>query len=140
MDKVSGLDAGADDYLAKPFDYDELLARVKALLRRAAMRAEEAVLRSGDITLDPVSRTVTRAGQPVFLTQKEFALLEYLMRNVGRPVTREQISEHVWRTEFDPSTNIVDVYISYLRNKLGDGGRGGPIQTVRGVGYVLRED
>ncbi|MFL5580390.1 MAG: response regulator transcription factor [Gemmatimonadaceae bacterium] len=138
-DKVSGLDAGADDYLAKPFDYDELLARVKALLRRASMRADDTTLRVGDLALDPVGREVTRGGQPVSLTQKEFALLEYLMRNAGRTLTREQISEHVWKHEFDPSTNIVDVYISYLRNKLGDGGRGSAIQTVRGVGYVLRE-
>ena len=138
-DKVSGLDAGADDYLAKPFDYDELLARVKALLRRSSMRADDTTLRVGDLALDPVSREVTRAGQPVPLTQKEFALLEYLMRNAGRTLSREQISEHVWKHEFDPSTNIVDVYISYLRNKLGEGGRASPIQTVRGVGYVLKE-
>ena len=138
-DKVTGLEAGADDYLAKPFDYDELLARVKALLRRAGMRADETTLKVGDLALDPVAREATRAGKPVPLTQKEFALLEYLMRNAGRTVSREQISEHVWKHEFDPSTNIVDVYISYLRNKLGDAGRESPIQTVRGVGYVLKE-
>lgn len=138
-DKITGLEAGADDYLAKPFDYDELLARVKALLRRAGMRADETTLRVADLALDPVAREASRAGKPVPLTQKEFALLEYLMRNAGRTVSREQISEHVWKHEFDPSTNIVDVYISYLRNKLGDAGRESPIQTVRGVGYVLRE-
>jgi DNA-binding response OmpR family regulator len=135
-DKVSGLDAGADDYLAKPFDYDELLARVKALLRRSSMRADDTTLRVGDLALDPVSREVTRAGQPVPLTQKEFALLEYLMRNAGRTLSREQISEHVWKHEFDPSTNIVDVYINYLRKKL-DGDSPPLVHTVRGTGYVL---
>ena len=137
-DKVTGLEAGADDYLAKPFDYDELLARVRALLRRAAFRADEVVLRVGDLTLDPMARAVTRAGQPVPLTQKEYALLEYLVRHAGHAVTREQISEQVWKSPFDPSTNIVDVYINYLRKKLDAAGTGPLIQTVRGVGYELR--
>ncbi|HKG91636.1 MAG TPA: response regulator transcription factor [Gemmatimonadaceae bacterium] len=141
-DKVSGLEAGADDYLAKPFDYDELLARVRALLRRSAMAADAAVLRVGDLTVDPISREVTRGDRKISLTQKEYALLEFLMRNAGRPVTREQISEQVWKTEFDPSTNIVDVYINYLRKKLDAGGTsetGARVHTVRGVGYVLKE-
>ncbi|MFL5578624.1 MAG: response regulator transcription factor [Gemmatimonadaceae bacterium] len=140
-DKVMGLEAGADDYLAKPFDYDELLARVRALLRRAEMRAADALLRAGDLALDPLSREVTRAGQPVALTQKEYALLEYLMRHAGHTVTREQISEHVWKAPLDPSTNIVDVYINYLRKKLegDDAAAGGSlIRTVRGVGYELQ--
>ncbi|HVE79256.1 MAG TPA: response regulator transcription factor [Gemmatimonadaceae bacterium] len=139
-DKVTGLDAGADDYLAKPFDYDELLARVKALLRRATIRAEDAVLRVGDLTLDPLAREVTRSGRPVTLTQKEYALLEYLMKNAGRPVTREQITEHVWKQEYDPSTNIVDVYINYLRKKIDDDRTAPMVQTVRGIGYVLQAE
>ena len=139
-DKVAGLEAGADDYLAKPFDYDELLARVRALLRRATFRADDALLRAGDLTLDPLTREVTRAGRPVSLTQKEYALLEYLVRHAGRSVTREQISEQVWKSPFDPSTNIVDVYINYLRKKLEVPNAPPLIQTVRGVGYVLREE
>ena len=138
-DRVTGLDAGADDYLLKPFDVDELVARVKALIRRATMRADDAVLRVGDLALDTMSREVTRDGRPVPLTQKEYSLLEYLMRHAGHPVTREQIAEHVWKTEFDPSTNIVDVYINYLRKKLDV--EGPPVvHTVRGTGYVLRDE
>jgi two-component system response regulator MprA len=138
-DRVTGLDAGADDYLPKPFDVDELVARVKALIRRATMRADDAVLRVGDLALDTMSREVTREGRPVPLTQKEYSLLEYLMRHAGHPVTREQIAEHVWKTEFDPSTNIVDVYINYLRKKLDV--EGPPlVHTVRGTGYVLRDE
>jgi two-component system response regulator MprA len=138
-DKVMGLDAGADDYLAKPFDIYELLARVKALLRRASIRADETLLRVGDLTLDPLERAVTRGGRVLALTQKEYALLEYLMRHAGHPVTREQISEHVWKTPLDPSTNIVDVYINYLRRKVDADSEGAPmIHTVRGVGYELR--
>ena len=138
-DKVTGLDAGADDYLAKPFDYDELLARVKALLRRASIRAGETIMRVGDLSIDPISREVTRAGRKLALTQKEYALLEYLMRHAGIPVTREQISEQVWKQPFDPTTNIVDVYINYLRKKLETDGGTPLVHTVRGVGYVLRE-
>lgn len=138
-DKVTGFDAGADDYLSKPFDYDELLARVKALLRRAALRANETLMRVADLTLDPISREVTRSGRRIALTQKEYALLEYLMRHAGRAVTREQISEQVWKQPFDPSTNIVDVYINYLRRKLESTGGPQLVHTVRGVGYVLKE-
>jgi two-component system response regulator MprA len=138
-DKVTGLDAGADDYLAKPFDYDELLARIKALLRRSTIRANETMMHVGDLALDPLSRDVSRAGRKIALTQKEYALLEYLMRHAGIPVSREQISEHVWKQPFDPSTNIVDVYINYLRKKL-EVNEGSPlVHTVRGVGYVMRE-
>src|SRR5688500_1598249 len=138
-DKVTGFDAGADDYLAKPFDYDELLARVKALLRRASIRAGETMMRVGDLAIDPIAREVSRAGRKIALTQKEYALLEYLMRHAGIPVTREQISEQVWKQPFDPTTNIVDVYINYLRKKLESDGAVPLVHTVRGVGYVLRE-
>ncbi len=137
-DRVAGFDAGADDYLAKPFDVDELVARVRALLRRSNLRDEELVLRTGALYLDTISRQVTRNGEMIALTQKEYALLEYFMRHAGHVLTREQISENVWKTEFDPSTNIVDVYVNYLRKKI-DGPDGPPLlDTVRGVGYVLR--
>ena len=138
-DKVTGLDAGADDYLAKPFDYDELLARVKALLRRSLLRADETRMRVGDLSVDPMAREVVRGGRRIALTQKEYSLLEYLMRHTGHPVSREQISEHVWKQEFDSSTNIVDVYINYLRTKLESDGGAPLVHTVRGVGYVLKE-
>jgi DNA-binding response OmpR family regulator len=138
-DKVAGLDAGADDYLGKPFDYHELLARVNALLRRAALRAGEAVIRVGDLAIDTIAREVSRGEHPISLTQKEYALLEYLARNAGRPVTREQISEQVWKAELDPRTNIVDVYVNYLRKKLDVDDAPPLLHTVRGTGYVLRE-
>jgi DNA-binding response OmpR family regulator len=138
-DRVSGLDAGADDYLPKPFEYSELLARVKALLRRASMSAASTQLRVRDIVLDTIARRVEKAGQPVDLTQKEYALLEYLMRNEGRPVTRLQIATAVWKTAPDPETNVVDVYINYLRNKLGDTREHPMVLTVRGVGYMMKE-
>lgn len=138
-DKVAGLEAGADDYLAKPFDYDELLARVKALLRRSSIRADDSVLRVADVALDPVAREVTRAGERVSLTHKELALLEYMMRNAGRTLTREMIAEHVWKSEAGPASNIVDVYVNYLRRKL-EAGRSSPLfTTVRGVGYVMEK-
>ena len=138
-DKVAGLDAGADDYLGKPFDFHELLARVKALLRRSAVRASAAVIRVGGLAIDTITREVTHDGRPVSLTQKEYALLEYLARNAGRPVTREQISDHVWKAELDPKTNIVDVYVNYLRRKLDAVDAPPLVRTVRGTGYVLRE-
>jgi two-component system response regulator MprA len=137
-DKVSGLEAGADDYLAKPFDYDELLARVRALLRRSVREPDMTVVRIGDLTVDLVTRDVTRNGRTISLTQKEYGLLEYLVRHAGTPVTREQISEQVWRQPFDANTNIVDVYINYLRKKLDVEGLPPLVHTVRGVGYVLR--
>ena len=138
-DKVTGLDAGADDYLAKPFDTDELLARVKALLRRATLRADDALIRVGDLSLDPLSRQVKRGKRDIALTQREYALLEYLMKNAGRELTRDQITEHVWRQDAEPSTNVVDVYINYLRKKIDTDGLPPLLHTVRGVGYVLRE-
>jgi DNA-binding response OmpR family regulator len=141
VDKVIGLDAGADDYLPKPFEFPELLARVKALLRRSTFTAESTLLRVRDLSLDPIARRVERGGKPVDLTQKEFALLEYLMRNAGRVVTRQMIGEHVWKQQkMDPLTNVVDVYINYLRKKLDDDRDNPLIQTIRRSGYVLKED
>jgi DNA-binding response OmpR family regulator len=138
-DKVTGFDAGADDYLGKPFDYHELLARVKALLRRSALRASDAVIRVGDLAVDTIARSVTRGDRAIALTQKEYALLEYLARNAGRAVTREQISDHVWKAELDPRTNIVDVYVNYLRKKLEAADAPPLLHTVRGTGYVLKD-
>ena len=135
-DRVSGLEAGADDYLPKPFESDELLARIKALLRRASMPAVP-VVRVGKIILDPISREVTRGGAPIALTQTEYALLEYLMRNPGRAISRAELGEHVWKSGYDSGTNIVDVYINYLRRKLGDDRSDPTIRTIRGVGYEL---
>jgi two-component system response regulator MprA len=137
-DKVTGLDAGADDYLAKPFDTEELIARVKALLRRATLRADDAKLRFADLVLDPLTRQVRRGDHDIALTRREFALLEYLVRNAGREVTRDQITEHVWGPDAEPSTNVVDVYVNYLRKKLDAEGSPPLLHTVRGVGYVLR--
>jgi DNA-binding response OmpR family regulator len=134
-DKVAGLDSGADDYLTKPFDFSELTARLRALLRRSSAGAP-AVLRAGDVELDPATREVRKAGEAVELTPKEFALLEYLLRNADRPLSRATLMEHVWGIRFDPGTNVVDVFINALRNKL-DRDRE-LIQTVRGVGYIVR--
>ncbi len=138
-DKVSGLDAGADDYLAKPFEYAELLARVKALLRRSTITAGSSTMRVRDLSVDPVARHVERAGKVIDLTQKEYALLEYLVRNAGRVVTRQMISEHVWKHDVDPLTNVVDVYINYLRKKLDEDKNNPLIQTVRGRGYLIKD-
>ena len=137
-DKVEGFDAGADDYLSKPFDYDELLARVRALLRRSALRDNATLMRVGDLTVNPLTRDVRRRERSITLTQKEYALLEYLMQHAGMPVTREQISQHVWKQDFDPTTNIVDVYINYLRKKIDQDEEKSLVQTVRGVGYMLK--
>jgi len=138
-DKVSGLDAGADDYLAKPFEYAELLARVKALLRRSTITAGSSTMRVRDLSVDPVARRVERGGKLIELTQKEYALLEYLVRNAGRVVSRQMISEHVWKHDVDPLTNVVDVYINYLRKKLDEDKHNPLIQTVRGRGYLIKD-
>ena len=135
-DRVQCLDTGADDYLAKPFSYSELSARIRALLRRSHLPSE-AVFVIDDLKLDRVEHRVERAGRRIELTTKEFALLEYLMRNTGRRVTRAMIIEHVWNLTFDTTTNVVDVYINYLRRKIDDGHPHKLIHTVRGVGYEL---
>jgi len=135
-DRVKGLDLGARDYLAKPFSFSELSARVRALLRRSPDRVE-IVLRVEDLELDRAERVVRRAGRRIDLTPREFALLEYLMRNAGRCVTRAMIIEHVWDFPLDSITNVVDVYINYLRKKIGDRPENRLIHTVRGVGYQL---
>src|SRR3984957_11883608 len=135
-DRVQCLDTGADDYLPKPFSFSELSARIRALLRRSHLPSES-VLAVEDLKLDRVERRVERAGRRVELTTKEFALLEYLMRNAGRKVTRAMIIEHVWNLTFDTTTNVVDVYINYLRRKVDDGHSRKLIHTVRGVGYEL---
>lgn len=135
-DRVQCLDLGADDYLAKPFSFSELSARIRALMRRSHMPAES-VLTVDDLKLDRVERRVERAGRRIELTSKEFALLEYLMRNAGRRITRAMIIEHVWNLSFDSCTNVVDVYINYLRRKIDDGFARPLIHTVRGVGYEL---
>ena len=139
-DRVEGLDAGADDYLVKPFALEELLARLRALLRRTGPAEPGAVLRFADLELDPAARTVTRAGRRVDLTRTEFALLELLLRNPRVVLTRSVIHERIWGYDFGPGSNALGVYVGYLRRKLEAGGESRLIQTVRGVGYVLRED
>jgi two-component system, OmpR family, response regulator len=136
--RVSGLQAGGDDYLTKPFAFTELLARIHALIRRATQIAEPASLSTGDLSMDLLSREVTRAGQRIELQSREFALLELLMRNPGRPITKTMILEHVWDYSFDPQTNVVDVLVHRLRAKLDKDFAVKLIQTIRGVGYVLK--
>jgi two-component system copper resistance phosphate regulon response regulator CusR len=138
-DKVLGLDSGADDYLTKPFAFQELLARIRALLRRKA-GAGPPLLQVEDLVLDPARHLVTRGGEKIDLTSKEFALLEYLMRNAGRVLTRAMISEHVWNYDFDTETNVIDVYVNYLRRKIDSGGEKKLIHTIRGSGYVLKSE
>ena len=138
-DKVAGLDLGADDYLTKPFAFDEFLARVRALLRRPAGQAAPA-LRLEDLTLDPATRGVSRGGRPITLTTREFALLEYFMRNIGRVLIRPMIAEHVWGVDFDRESIVIDVYVGYLRRKIHGPGERPLLHTVRGAGYVLRAE
>jgi two-component system, OmpR family, response regulator len=135
-DRIRGLDAGADDYLVKPFDFGELLARLRALIRRGPSEAP-AVVEVGDLRVDPARHVVTRAGRPVELTAREFEVLYYLARHAGEVVSRSQLLEHVWEENYDGTTNVVDVYIGYLRKKLERPFRRRLIRTVRGLGFRL---
>lgn len=137
-DKVYGLDSGADDYLTKPFAFAEFLARVRVLLRRRTGQTAT-TLKVADLTLDQLTRQVTRGGQPIDLTPTEYALLEYLMLNQGQIVTRTMLSEHVWNQDFDGFSNVINVYVNYLRKKVDAGFGVKLIHSVRGAGYVMRE-
>jgi DNA-binding response OmpR family regulator len=137
-DRVSGLDNGADDYLTKPFAFRELLARVRALLRRDGLSTREPILRIADLEIDTISHEVRRAGRLIELTSKEYAILDYLARNPNRVLTRTQIAEHVWDFDFVSMSNVIDVYIGYLRRKLGDDSERRLLRTIRGTGYQLR--
>ncbi|TAD90123.1 MAG: DNA-binding response regulator [Alphaproteobacteria bacterium] len=137
-DRVKGLKAGGDDYLVKPYAFSELLARLEAMLRRGAGPQVETKLRVSDMVMDLLGRTVTRAGKDIDLQPREFQLLEYLMRNAGHVVTRTMLLEHVWDYHFDPQTNVIDVHISRLRQKIDKGFEPPLLHTVRGSGYCLR--
>ena len=136
--RVAGLQAGGDDYLTKPFAFSELLARVQALIRRAGHVAEPTKLSAGDVTMDLLNREVTRSGRRIELQSREFALLELMLRNPGRPITKTMILEHIWDYNFDPQTNVVDVLVHRLRAKVDKDFPVKVIQTIRGVGYVLK--
>lgn len=136
-DKVLGLNSGADDYLLKPFEFEELLARVRALLRRKTDKTAT-LLKVGDLSLDQLTHEVKRAGKEIELTAKEYALLQYLMLHANQVVTRTMLSEHVWNEHFDSLTNVIDVYIKYLRQKIDDGFKYPLIHTLRGTGYILK--
>jgi len=139
-DRVKGLQSGGDDYLTKPFAFSELVARIYALIRRASGAAEPTRLEMGDLTMNLLTRDVSRRGKRIDLQPREFALLEYLMRSAGRPVSKTMIMEHVWDYNFDPETNVVEARICKLREKIEGGFDKKLIHTIKGVGYVLRED
>lgn len=138
LDKVKGLDTGADDYLTKPFDFEELLARIRALLRRKG-EVKSAVVSIGDLEIDTASHQIRREGREIPLSAREYALLEYLAYNKGKVVSRTDISEHIYDYDFDLDSNIIDVYINFLRNKIDKGYDKKLIQTVRGAGYILKD-
>jgi DNA-binding response OmpR family regulator len=138
-DKVVGLDLGADDYLTKPFAFEEFLARVRALLRRGG-GPRAAVLRLDDLTVDPATRRVTRGERKIELSAREYALLEYFLRNVGRVLSRSMIAQHVWGLDFDSESNTIDVYVGYLRRKIEADGARRLLHTIRGAGYVMKLD
>lgn len=138
-DRVIGLDNGADDYLVKPFAFDELLARIRAMIRRSSGHVSN-ILSISDLLVDCDSREVTRGGIPISLSSKEFAVLAYMMHNKGMVLTREKISQHIWNYDYDGGSNVIDVYIRFLRKKIDEGFSQKLIHTVRGTGYVLRED
>ncbi len=137
-DKVRGLDSGADDYLTKPFHFEELLARVRALLRRKS-QDKSALLQAGSLVLDPVTRKVEREGRQIRLTSREFALLEYFMRNKGQILSRANLAQHVWNVSFDMESNVIDVYVKLLRQKIDRGFDQPMLQTIVGAGYVLKD-
>lgn len=134
-DKINGLDSGADDYLTKPFEFDELKARIRALLRRK--NDSTSILENGELTMNLITRTVEREGKNIELTTKEFSLLEFLMRNRDKVIDRNTIARHVWATDFDPESNVIDVYINHLRKKIDNGFQKKMLKTVIGQGYVL---
>jgi DNA-binding response OmpR family regulator len=138
-EKITGLDAGADDYLSKPFQFGELLARLRALLRRGSTKVLSPIMEVGEMQLDTRSHRVSIAGNPVMLTTKEYSVLEYLARNAGRIVTREEIAEHVWGQDFDPFSNLIEVYINRLRRHMEKVSPARYIATVRGSGYMLED-
>ncbi len=139
QDKVTGLDSGADDYLAKPFSFEELLARIRALLRRNSADKNN-ILRAGELKLDTQSHKAFRNDIEIQLTAKEYSILEYLMRNKNRVISRTKLSEHIYEFHFDPETNVIDVHINKLRNKIDKGFEKQLIHTVRGVGYMIKDD
>lgn len=136
-DRVAGLDAGADDYLVKPFDFDELMARIRAMIRRGGERASS-VMTSGDLTLDSASRMVKRGEEEISLTAKEFDILEYLMQNEGKVLSRDKLSNHIWNYDYDGGSNVIDVYVYHLRRKIDDGYEQKKIITVKGAGYMVK--